>query len=560
MKTQSSTATKLILSLWDTCPTQLHRAGLGGLWSILDSLSAIKEKIVSWDLSPDKDEITLIWECSDYEAITWLLSQAYQLTEEGIIKIPGNEKLTTLEQIAIHNGLTSVFYLQPRAIKSPGKTTITLDIDDKQIEVEYKPLEYYPHQDLRTLKPYKKEKFKPHIPIVSWLYPGGGNLHEALGAKTKLEETPEGLIALAFAPIACSYYRLRSRLKQAKSLWALIIPDVENLEDFANYRQEQNHIRYLDYFASGISDASLKYLTALAGAKTIKDNAVRTSHGAENPSATVSSSSCQVWVFGAVPWSKQTPITAKQTVSIDPEIAKYYELCRQKLPNGIKVGKNGTFIDVSFGREIAAENLIRGKPWYADLHRILALSTDYVKALSWERLQLLNMKESTIAINLMKPNATLFSDVFTWIVRSLYGQVGSSTQEGNTPNFDRVRTNLQMSIRSVKTQQQFVRWWTKLTSNPVCTFNPFLQDVDLGEFHQWVRDNWEECLSLAALAIIAYKDPWKVERTKEILLNKGLKMPKKYDEYVDLPVDTDSDITEDFEEEELETNDEVAMI
>lgn len=540
------TATKLTLSLWDTCPTQLHRAGLGGLWFVLKSLSSVKGKMIDWNINKDNDEITLTWDCSDSEAITWLLSQAYQLNKEGIIQIPGNEKLTLLEQIPLHKGISSVFYLQPTTIKSPGKTTITLDIDDKQIEVEYKPLEYYPHQDLRTLKPYKKEKFKPYIPIVSWLYPGGGNLHEALGAKTKLEETPAGLIALAFAPIACSYYKVRSRLKQTKSLWALIIPDVENLEDFANSRKgnKQEQVRYLDYFASGISDASLKYLTELAGYKTANKNTV---------------SSCQVWVFGAVPWSKQTPITTKQTVSINPEIARYYELCRQKLPNGIKVGKNGTYIDVSFGREIAAENLIRGKPWYADLHRILTLSTDYVKSLSWERLYLLNMKESAIENNLMKPNATLFGDTFAWMIRSLYGQVGSSTKEGNTPNFDRVRTNLQMSIRSIRTQRQFIRWWTKLISNPVCTFNPFIQDVDLSEFNEWVRDNWEECLSLAALAIIAYKDPWKVERTQKILLDKGLKMPQNK-EYVNPPLDTDldsdSDNKKDLEDEEADTSDE----
>lgn len=537
MKTQSSTTTKLTLSLWDTCPTQLHRAGLGGLWLVLKSLSDVKGEIIDWEISSDNDEITLRWECSDEKAITWLLSEAYQLKESGIIKIPANGNLTDLEEIAIHQGITSVFYLQPTTTKSRGKTRFTLG-DEKQIEVEYKPLDYYSHQDLRTLNPFKSEKLKSHIPIVSWLYPGGGNLHEALGAKTKLEETPEGLIALAFAPIACSYYRVRSRLKQSKSLRALIIPDVENLEDFAKNRQQQGQISYLDYFASGISDASLKYLTTLAGAKTAKNHAM---------------SSCQVWVFGSVPWSKQTPITAKQTVSIEPEVVKYYELCHQKMPNGIKVGKNGTFIDVSFGREIAAENLVRGKPWYADLHRILALSTDYVKSLSWERLQLLNMKESAIANNLMKPNASLFSDVFTWTIRSLYGQVGSSTQEGNTPNFDRVRTNLQMSIRSVKTQQQFIRWWTKLTSNPACNFNPFLQSIDLGEFYRWVRDNWEECLSLAALAIIAYKDPWKVDRTKKILLDKGFKMPRNIIE----PVKEEPEMEEESEDEELEINDEI---
>lgn len=513
MTTQTKKTTKLKLSLWDTCPTILHRAGLGGLWLVLQSLSTEPEKLIDWEISTDAEEITLSWECSDSEAISWLLSRTYQLDSLGIIKIPANGKLTTLDAIALHQGLTSVFYLQPKAVKSKGKIAQTLPIDDKQIEVEYKALEYYPHQDLRTLKPYKKDKLKDYIPIVSWLYPGGGNLHEAMGAKTKLEETPEGLIALAFAPVACSYYRVRSRLKQSKFLRALIIPDVQNLSEFARNRKQIGQMRYLDSFASGLSDASLKYLTGLAGSKTVKDNSV---------------SSCQVWVFGSVPWSKQTPITAKQTVSLNKEMQKYYALCWQDLPNSVKVGKNGTFIDVSFGREIAAENLVSGKPWYSDLHRILSLSTEYLKPLSREKSSLLAMKESTIENNLMKPNATLYSDVFTWIIRSLYGQAGGSIKDGNKPNFDRVRTNLQMSIRSVRTQQQFTRWWTKFTTNPVCTHNPFLQDVDLGEFNQWMKDNWEECLSLAALAIIAYKDPWRVDRTKQILIDKGFKMPKKY--------------------------------
>ena len=142
MKNQSPTTTKLTLSLWDTCPTQLHRAGLGGLWYVLKSLSSVKGKVINWDISPDNDEITLTWDCSDFEALTWLLSQAYQLTQEGVIKIPANGNLTKLQEIAIHNGITSVFYLQPRAIRSKGRTTITLDIDDKQIEVGYKALEY----------------------------------------------------------------------------------------------------------------------------------------------------------------------------------------------------------------------------------------------------------------------------------------------------------------------------------------------------------------------------------------------------------------------------------
>ncbi len=520
IKLKQQTGTQLTLSLWDSCPTILHRAGLAGLWMVLRSLSSRNGEVISWNISPEADAIALQWNCTDQEAMTWLLSQAYQHNaEKGIIQIPALcDNLEPGDVFTIHQGITSVFYLQPKVIKSRGKQTVALEIDEKTLEVTYKALEYYPHQDLRSLKTYtSKGAFKPHIPIVSWVYPGAKELHVALGGKTKIEEIPQGLIALAFAPIACSYYRVKSRLKQSKYLWALIIPDVENIDKFAQNRQRLGCeiVGYDHYYASGLSDASLRYLTAIAGAKTAEAQAVK---------------ECEVWVFGKVPWSDQTPIADKKRVALSPEIRRQYALCENNLPNGVKVGKNGTFISICFGREIAAENLVEGKPWYANLHRILALSTEYIDQLNLERSQLHNMKEATIEQGTIKPNATLFSDVFAWIIRGLYIQVGSSTVTGKKPNFERVRTNLQMSIRSVKTQQQFTRWWTQLLSNPACRSNPFLQGVALGEFNQWVRDNWEECLSLAALAIIAYKSPWKVERTRQILLAKGLEMPHKEEE------------------------------
>ena len=543
---------ELTLSPWDDFTTPLHRAGLAGLWMTLKSLASRNGEIISWELiSPDT--INLAWNCTDKDAITWLLSKAYQLDKErGLIELPALGDLTTADKIALHQGITSTFIQHPRVVDSKGVQREALPIDEKILEVEYKALNAYPHQDLELLKGLydKKGYFKPSIRIAGWLYPGATELHVALGGKTKIEETPAGVIALVFAPIACSYYRVRSRLKQSKYLWALIVPDVENLETFAQNRQRLGCqvVGYDHYYATGLSDASLRYLTALAGDKTGNAQAVP---------------ECEVWVLGKEAWSKQSLITAKQRVGVSPEIRRQYALCENNLPNGVKVGKNGTFISVSFGREIAAENLISGKPWYADLHRIISLSTEYVDVLTYERLGLLNMKEATIEQGMIEQNATLFSDVFTWILRNRYGQVSSNTAGGKA-NFDRVRTDLQMSIRSVKTQQQFTRWWTNLTSNTACRLNPFLIGVDLGAFNHWVRDNWEECLSLAALAIIAYKDPWKVERTKKILEKLAaegkISKPKHL---IEPPSDSDSegDLDEESDESsELETNEEEALI
>jgi CRISPR-associated protein Cas8a1/Csx13 len=539
------TETKITLTLWDDFTTTLHRAGMAGLWMTLNTLAAENGKVISWELIPP-DKMILQWNCTDKEAVSWLLGKAYLLDKDGFIVLPALGEILIQDKVAIHQGICNTFLGGPPTIvKSLGMKDMSFEIDDppKLFEVSYKALAKYPQQHLESLKLFdSKGKFKPIIKIVSWLYPGGGDLHESLKGATKLEETPEGIIALAFAPIACSYYRIKSRLKQSKSLYAMIIPEINNLETFANNRQRLGCqvVGYKHYYASGLSDASLRYLVALAEGSTKKSQEV---------------SSCEVWVFGKVPWTKQLPITEKRKLELSPEIGRLYHLCDEHLANAVKVGKKGAFISVSFGREIAAENLVAGKPWYFGLHQILRLSTDYSNQLNFESGNFFSMKEATIRQELMEPNPTLFCDVFTWILLNLFGQVSSSTSEGKKPNFDRVKTNLQMSIRGVRTKQQFIRWWTKLTSNPACGSNPFLKDTDIGIFHQWIYQNWEECLSLAALAILAYRNPYKVERTRKILerLVAEEKISNSYLKRLEKEPDYEQN-TDEEENEEVTTN------
>jgi CRISPR-associated protein Cas8a1/Csx13 len=494
-------------------PTALHRAGLAGLYITLSHLRQFNGELIQWNLT--QDSVNLQGNCSDKEAIEWLLNHTYQIDLQNLIKIPVLPELTFEEQVNFHQGMTGTLIFHPLVVKSKGVTDISLEIDEKVLELKYKALEYYPHQDLKSVKAFERNgNFKPSIKIAGWLYPGGSELHVALSGKTKLEEPPQGLIALAFAPIVCSYYKIRSRLKQNKHLWALAIPEVEDLEAFAQAKKEtgSQEVHFDHYYASGLSDASLRDLNRLAGDKVTRSLPIK---------------ACEVWAFGSRPWSKQQVITDKQRVEIDPSLRKLYQLCNSHLKGGIKVGKKGTFISVSFGREIATENMVQGQHWYANLHRVLSLSTDYFDALRYEARLLQAMKEATIENDYISPDATKFCDGISWIHKELYLQVyiNSSGQ----PNYNRVRQELQMSIRSVKTQEQFVRWLTELTSRPANRSNPFWQDLDLGEFYHWARANWEECLSLAALAVLTYKNPWKVERTRNLLIQKGWK-PRSQEE------------------------------
>lgn len=94
-----------------------------------------------------------------------------------------------------------------------------------------------------------------------------------------------------------------------------------------------------------------------------------------------------------------------------------------------------------------------------------------------------------------------------------------------------------------------------MVSKPANRNNPFWQEIDLGEFHQWAVKNWEECLSLAALAVLTYKNPWKVERTRNILLAKGFNLSKFEQEFQSSESVIGSEESDNFTGEDLDKDD-----
>ncbi len=506
------------LSLWQPPSTAMHRAGLAGLYMSLKHLTPEKGKVIDWELTPDS--ITLKWQCSDRQALSWLLANTYQIDEyhiQGLIKIPALGNISSSVQVGIHQGILNTF-LQHGKSRTTEKVSKTVKLElgeDNVLELKYQAVQRYNYQDLGALKLYdKNDDFLPQIRIIKWVYPNASEKHNALGEKTKLQESPEGFISLLFAPIACSYYQVKSRLKLSKYRWALIIPHVNNLEFFAKIRQTEGFqtVSYEKFFASGIEDASLHYLMTAVGAKTADKQKL---------------SSCEVWAFGDVPWSKQQKTnTARQTIQFDAKIIQIYEeVFYNYLNNGIKFGKNGSYISVSFGREIATENLVKGLPWYYGLHNILKFNTEVFAQLNYEKKNLHNTKEAMIEKGLTDKNATLFSDAVTWQLYLQLGEVAGNTSS-NHPNFDRVKTKILMNIRKCRNQSDFSKLQNLVFGTPTTAQNPFLEEIELGAFYLWARENWQDCLSLMTLAIVGYKNPWKTERTATILEKKGRKRPE----------------------------------
>lgn len=510
------------ISLWQSFNTPLHRAGLGGLYMSLKHLESYKGKVIDWDLS--SDSITLRWNCSDKQALSWLLNHTYQLSgsndsANGVIAIPCLGTISTDTKITIHNGMLNTFLQHPSSVGGDGIKSQVLHFEDNQtLEVKYKAIKRYNHQDLKPFAKKglydKQDNFLPYIRIAQWLYPGATEKHVAVtGGKTRWQETPEGFISLLFAPIGCSYYKVKSRLFANKYRWCLIIPHINNLQRFARIRLTEGFqvVKYENYFASGISDASLSYLLMLAGKET---------------GSLQATPSCSIWAFGDVPWSQQQTITKHQTVSVDSqETKKIYKICAEHLSKGIKVGKNGTYIDVSFGREIASENLVAGKPWYSGLHDILKFKSEVFAELFYERKSLQEMKEAMISQQVTSEMATLFVDVFTWQYYEKIRELQRNTSSGK-PNYEKLKTDLLISIRNCRSYNDFVRLQISVFSRPSTAQNPFLEETEVGDFYPWSKQNWQDCLALMTLAIVGYQNPWLNPRTEKILISKGRNKPK----------------------------------
>lgn len=195
---------------------------------------------------------------------------------------------------------------------------------------------------------------KTPIRIKGWLNPGTAVRHYAFEAQSSFEESPANALALLFAPVACSYFRLRS-YKEKKTLFALVIPQVTDLLAFSTLRQQdkQRELGYQKFFVSGTGDAGLRFLVDIAAADTAN---------------TFETPRCQVVTLGSIAWSEpQKTRTEIRIVEATPEVSHNYKVADAWWPDKYFIRGNGGFIKSSFSRKLLADNLTKSHPWYFDI-------------------------------------------------------------------------------------------------------------------------------------------------------------------------------------------------
>jgi CRISPR-associated protein Cas8a1/Csx13 len=508
------------LNLSNPSFTFLHRAGLAGLWMTLKQLE--KEKVIvpqglTWELS--RRGVILNWEGNDKVALEWLLSESFQIND-GLISLRGLDSQTMIKyaQIILHQGILGTFLQHNSTHKSLGVKTESLRLDEIEIPVTYKMLQSYVYQEFAIALCDKEGKFltKP-ISVAGWLNPGAVVRHIAFSADTSFQESPENALILLFAPIACYYYILHSQLRDKRALYALVIPEIIDLEKFAQKKQQDKArlATYKDFHACSLGDAALRFLTDETTTEIARKFYVPR---------------CQVLTLGSVPWATQQKTrTDLYLVEATDQVCQTYKVCRNELRDRDIAGKKGGFIAPSFARELICENLARGKPWYSGIADKVN-SNELFQKLTYERGGLFRMIEKVDWDELER----LFVQACHEAIRYTYGKVAKNTKEGDVLNFERVTIRIRTGLGRCKNSETFrefmMDFWSRAGRIPT------LQE-HWSDLRKLVMDEkqWKKGRDLALLALASYKGKETTDKEENLDSNPLEKMTNEDEDSIGLP-------------------------
>ncbi|MBF2063533.1 MAG: type I-MYXAN CRISPR-associated Cas8a1/Cmx1 [Calothrix sp. C42_A2020_038] len=493
----------LELDLGNPSFTLLHRAGLAGLWMTLNQLK--KEKIevpngLDWQLS--ERQVQLNCNGNDREILEWLLKESFQLNN-GIITLRGLDSKSMREdvQIIIHQGILGTLLQHTITHKSDGIVTKSLSLgeDELEIQVKYKSLQSYVYQEFAANLCDKNGKLRTeYISVAGWLNPGAVVKHVAFSSDTSFKELPENAFVLLFAPVACYYYILGSKLRDKRAQYALVVPEVTDLEKYAQFRQNPNlrNATYKDFHASGLGDAGLKFLTL---------------NTTVNIAQTFNVQRCQVLTLGTVAWSTQQKTrTDLYVVEVTDEVCHNYQVCDDWLKDEAIAGKDGGFVVTSFAKELIAENLVKKLPWYFGISDKVN-SNKLFQYLAYERGGLYQVIQKIHSDEREK----LFVKACHEAIQYTFGKIADvATKRGESPNFDRETVRIRTGLGRCKNSETFREFITDFWSRAGKI--PTLQKhwEELMDFVMSDK-NWKKSRDLALLALASYKGKGDYNQSKQ---------------------------------------------
>jgi CRISPR-associated protein Cas8a1/Csx13 len=361
------------------------------------------------DLKPDSVKIR--WEGPPKPGFVRLMEWVWQV-RDGVLYLPGvqdaRDSATIQNRVPMHNGIMRTFLQHPNVQPKgePISRIITVD-EGHEIEIRYQPpvirlpkkgkdqseKESAPKKLLRPWSDVEglfttAETFKTKAGLSSWAFPGIGGRYGQEKKGKAWNGSPHLAILLMLAPTVCLYLRLpktEAKFKDKKvwvENWVAIVPDVRDLQDYAERRPRLalNH-DYVD--VASLSDAAMQFLVR---------------YSTDKPRRSLQAG-CRAVAMGKVTYyANQSVRKSVLDVAAEERSLKQFRILHREFPNtyelwnvgapansatskemgrGEKLKESGEPTDetpkgagrfkVPAARGRIADNLLTGQPWYTDL-------------------------------------------------------------------------------------------------------------------------------------------------------------------------------------------------
>lgn len=499
-----SKSPKLLYRLSDPGFTIYHRAALAGLASTIDSWKGYAPDGIEARINSDYVEIDWADSMSDQEALRRLLSASFRLTDSLQIDLPGqrignNEAI----RIAIHNAICQTFLQHPKM--RPGEKQARLAHlksadDETPVILSYKAVLRYAHQSAQgtgLLDEKHKGKFPEIATIPQSLVPG------AFSGSMPLQGPPEEVILLLFLMVGCAFFHLRPRNQESKFQYCVVVPDVTDLNAFANVIARINHasqdkrVRTSSYegrIVGGPEEAALRFLLDFRVAETLfQESCV---------------SECQTIAMGKVAWDKnQINRSLSTKVKTDyPDIqifdaADWYWKNRKRLESS----EGHTFVvPRSALPELIAANLCAGRFWYSRFYSIVSEKKS-MRQLLFEKEGLIAMKnaiqdEDDLAV------INAFHDAWRWKMRTLYERARDQGLDADRL-LEVEREKVRNSILRMKNTDMLTGWFLRFCADATggASLSAIKSDSERIRKFIFSSRNFERFQNLCLFALVRYE-------------------------------------------------------
>jgi CRISPR-associated protein Cas8a1/Csx13 len=478
---------------------------------------------LKWILT--KNSISLYWKGNDYEALDWLFAESFQISSDGLISLTGLQSPSWETQLAIHVGIKNTFLQHNQFFRSAEDTIEYLTIDNLEVAIDYKKAKSYAHQHyaeqlcpieqlnfINFKRIFTKLKFfifihhtligilflyeirqggnleQNTVGIRGWLYPGAAVKCYAYKKETQFTETIERAISLLYAPVACLYFIApKSYLHDTKTQYCLVIPEINNLESYAQQRQKLNNWNYKQFYAAGYSDAGFRLLTQQATYRILQQNNLKR---------------CQVITFGQTKWTGFQKIRKNiEVIELTDKSVENYRLLDRYFNNRVVEWEDGNFIAASIVRELITENLAKGFPWWHNFTHAV-ISNKLFGLISYEKKGLQQMVKNA---DWDEEAQKLFVKACHEALLKIYGQLYGRGKEGEYIQIQRENERIRSGLIRCQNSEDFrhfmtANFWSKAGNISI-----------LADYWEELMplttkpSNWKLARDLALLALASYK-------------------------------------------------------